>query len=242
MDCSQGTFVRVWTKHNVLSVGPEKTAGRAKDSAEKIRNEAHSKTEGHKIFYQVPKRQDFSGKSEMCPKWSYVCYVFDPQEKWIPLSTDPRPGEFFASSDLVILEPTSNIFVSPNHHFSGLLLLVLGRGTHLLLYLLGAKFSDLTCHPASSPRAGPVFPTPPTCPKKKHRDPTSSSFSSEKECSPEQKKNEKKTENGLRPISHPTKSKTLSNKIAKSQSLESIPRADFGLGKNKPLVWLRVIW
>ena len=168
-------------------------------------NEAHSKTEGHKIFtyiYQVPKMQDFSGKSEMSPKWSYVCYLFDPQEKWIPLSTDPRPGEFFASSDLVILRATSNIFVSPNHHFSGLLLLVLGRGTHLLLYLLGAKFSDSTCHPASSPRAGPVvFPTP-NLSQKKHRDPTSSWFSSEKNIHP----SKKKTGKTIPQISHPTKS------------------------------------
>ena len=116
------------------------------------------------------------------------------------------PCEFFASSDLVILRATSNIFVSPNHHFSGLLQLVLGRGTHLLLYLLGAKFSDLTCHPAGKqpPSRARCFSTPPLVPKKNIETQHPAHFQVKKNIHPSKKKKKKRV--GLRQISHPTKS------------------------------------
>lgn len=83
----------------------------------------------------------------------------------------------------------------------------------------------------AAPEQGPLFFHPPTCPKKKHRDPTSSSFSSEKEYSPKQKEEKKTGRTSANFSSHQIHT---SSNFAKSQSLESIPRADFGLG-NKPL-------
>lgn len=142
--CSQGTFVRVWTKHNVLS--------RAEFCGNNQKRFFHSKQRVRR-YLAGPKNARIFVEIRNAPE-IIICLLL----VWSPKKMGGPIYRFLTSSDLVILRPTSNIFVLSQPPFSrGKLLLVLGKGTHLLLYpLRGAKFSSLTCHPASSETQHPA--------------------------------------------------------------------------------------
>ena len=159
---SQGTFVRVWTKHNVLSVWPEKTAKKSE-----TRHTPKQRVRG--FFTWSQKCRIFRGNPK-CPRNDHMfatCLI--PKKNGSHYLPIPGLASFLHHQIWSYCERLPISSYLPTSIFQGLLLLVLGSGTHLLLYLLGAKFSDLTCHPASIPRAGPFFQPPPLVPKKTSR-------------------------------------------------------------------------
>ena len=125
------------------------------------------KTEGHKILTRPQKCTIFRGNPKCLRNDRMFATCLIPKKMDPIIYPSPTWRVFCIIRFGHIASDFQYLRTLPTTIFQGILLLVLERGTHLLLYLLGAKFSDLTCHLASSLGAGPVvFPTPKLVPKK----------------------------------------------------------------------------
>lgn len=124
MDCSwmchgPRNFV-IYPKERLFASGQNimSLAFGRKNPRKKSDNEAHWKQRVIRFVTRSQKMHDFSGKSEMPLKWSYVCYLFDPKKNgshW-PI---PDLASFLHHQIWSYWNGLPISSYSPNHHFSG---------------------------------------------------------------------------------------------------------------------------